>query len=157
MAGLDPRLSTSSGVTKKGVDARIKSGHDDSGLLNRRMLITDAAQQDSRGSSLGTLGRVVTAGVVEIGFVARHGRTRLSHLYQHDPLRVLFPDAASGEPPVAVLLTTSGGLVGGDRLAISIDVGADALAHVTAQAAEKVYRSAGPDTSPDIALRVGAG
>jgi len=107
--------------------------------------------------STGTPGRVVTAGVAEIGFVERHGRTRLSHLYQHDPLRVLFPDPPSGEPPVAVLLTTSGGLVGGDRLAISIDVGADASAHVTAQAAEKVYRSAGADTALDIALRVGAG
>jgi urease accessory protein len=101
--------------------------------------------------------RLKIEGVAEIGFVARHGRTRLSHLYQHDPLRVLFPDPPSGEPPVAVLLTTSGGLVGGDRLAISIDVGADASAHVTAQAAEKVYRSAGADTALEIALRVGAG
>jgi urease accessory protein len=101
--------------------------------------------------------RLEIAGVAEIGFVVRHGRTRLAHLYQHDPLRVLFPDAAPGEPPVAVLLTTSGGLVGGDRLAISIDVGAGASAHVTAQAAEKVYRSAEPDTSLEIALRVGVG
>jgi urease accessory protein len=101
--------------------------------------------------------RLKIEGVAEIGFVVRHGRTRLSHLYQHDPLRVLFPDAAPGEPPVAVLLTTSGGLVGGDRLAIGIDVGAGASAHVTAQAAEKVYRSAGPDTALDIALRVGTG
>jgi urease accessory protein len=97
------------------------------------------------------------AGIAEIGFIAKDGLTRLNHLYQHDPLRVLFPDAAPGELPLAVLLTTSGGLVGGDRLAIAIEAGAGASAHVTAQAAEKVYRSAGPDTSLDIALRVGAG
>ena len=101
--------------------------------------------------------RLKIEGAAEIGFVERHGRTRLSHLYQHDPLRVLFPDPAAGEPPVAVLLTTSGGLVGGDRLAIAVDVGPGASAHVTAQAAEKIYRSAGPDIALDIALRVGTG
>jgi urease accessory protein len=97
------------------------------------------------------------AGAAEIGFVERHGRTRLGHLYQHDPLRVLFPDPAAGEPPIAVLITTSGGLVGGDRLAIAVDVGPGASAHVTAQAAEKIYRSDGPDSALEIALRVGTG
>lgn len=101
--------------------------------------------------------RLDVAGVAEIGFVMREGRTRLRHLYQRDPLRVLFPDAPPGELPVAVLLTTSGGLAGGDRLTIAIDIGAGAAAHVTAQAAEKIYRSDGPDTALDIALRVGVG
>jgi urease accessory protein len=101
--------------------------------------------------------RLDVAGVAEIGFVVKDGRTRLAHLYQRDPLRVLFPDAAPGEPPVAVLLTTSGGLVGGDRLTIGVDVGPAAAAHVTAQAAEKVYRSDGPDSALDIALQVGVG
>jgi urease accessory protein len=109
------------------------------------------------GDLRGAVNRVVTAGVAEIGFVMKDGLTRLSHLYQHDPLRVLFPDAAPGEPPVAVIVTTSGGLVGGDRLAIGVDIGAGASAHVTAQAAEKIYRSNEPDTSLDIALRVGMG
>jgi hypothetical protein len=45
------RPSTSSGVTKKGVDARIKSGHDDSGLLYGRLLTTDFVQPESRGTS----------------------------------------------------------------------------------------------------------
>jgi urease accessory protein len=61
---------------------------------------------------------------------------------------------AQGEPPAAVILTTSGGLVGGDRLAIEVDVGPGASAHVTAQAAEKIYGSDGPDTVLEIALRV---
>jgi urease accessory protein len=103
------------------------------------------------------LRRLDIAGVAEIGFVAKDGSTRLAHLYQRDPLRVLFPDAALGELPVAVILTTSGGLVGGDRLTIEIDIGAGASAHVTAQAAEKIYRSSGPDSALEIALRVGNG
>ncbi len=102
------------------------------------------------------LSRMDIAGAAEIAFVERQGRTRLSHLYQRDPLRVLFPDAAQGEPPIAVLLTTSGGLVGGDRLAISVDIGPGASAHVTAQSAEKIYGSTGPDTVIEIALRIGA-
>jgi urease accessory protein len=101
--------------------------------------------------------RVVTAGAVEIGFAFKEGRTRLTHLYQTDPLRALFPDGPAGELPVAVLVTTSGGLVGGDRLRIGVDMGPGTSAHVTAQSAEKIYGSNGPDTAVDISLTVGAG
>ena len=51
-------------------------------------------------------------GVARIGFAARDRRTRLATLYQQAPLRVLFPRAPAGDPPHAVLVTTSGGLVG---------------------------------------------
>ena len=88
----------------------------------------------------------MTEGVAEIGFGRREGRTRLIHLYQHDPLRVLFPAPVAGDRLLAVLLTTSGGLVAGDRLDIGIRLAKGAAAHVTASAAEKVYRSLGPTT-----------
>jgi urease accessory protein len=94
-------------------------------------------------------------GVAEIGFVAQDGATRLAHLYQHDPLRVLFPIPEPGEPPVAVLVTTSGGLVAGDRLSVTIDLAAGAAAHVTASAAEKIYRSTGATTEIVQSLSVG--
>ena len=51
-------------------------------------------------------------GVARIGFAARDRRTRLATLYQQAPLRVLFPRAPAGDPSHAVLVTTSGGLVG---------------------------------------------
>lgn len=98
-----------------------------------------------------------TQGVAEIGFARKMGETRLEHLYQHDPLRVLFPTPPRGELPNAVLVTTSGGLVGGDRLDISVSAGPDAGAIVMAQAAEKVYRSAGNDVSIDVHLSVEKG
>ena len=60
----------------------------------------------------------MTEGTAEIRFGQRDGVTRLAHLYQRDPLRVLFPAPAAGDPPVAVIVTTSGGLVAGDRLDI---------------------------------------
>jgi urease accessory protein len=86
----------------------------------------------------------------------RAGVTRLKHLYQHDPLRVLFPLAPAGDVPVAALVTTSGGLVGGDRIEILATVGADARALVGPQAAEKIYRSLGEAATVEIALEVGA-
>ena len=82
---------------------------------------------------------------------------RLAHLYQRDPLRVLFPAPEANDIPLAILLTTSGGLVAGDRLAIDIKVGEGTAAHVTAAAAEKVYRSTGATTVITQQLRVAEG
>ena len=100
---------------------------------------------------------VGTTGVAEIAFARRDGATRLTHLYQHDPLRVLFPAPEAGDIPVAVLLTTSGGLVAGDRLAISARLDDGAAAHVTAAAAEKIYRSTGATTAITQHLTAGEG
>lgn len=85
-----------------------------------------------------------THGAVSVAFARDGGTTRLAGLYQRHPLRVLFPEAPAGEIPIAVLVTTSGGLVGGDRLDVSISIGDGAAAMIFGQAAEKVYRSAGP-------------
>jgi urease accessory protein len=97
------------------------------------------------------------AGVAEIGFVRRDGATRLAHLYQHDPLRVLFPAPERGDIPLAVLLTTSGGLVAGDRLTVTVRAEERAAAQVTAAAAEKIYRSTGATTAIAQDFSVGEG
>jgi len=94
-------------------------------------------------------------GVAEVGFIEKSGETRLDHLFQHDPLRVLFPTPTKDEPPCAILVTTSGGLVGGDRLDISVSAGPDTTVLAMAQAAEKIYRSAGEDSRIDVRLSVG--
>lgn len=99
----------------------------------------------------------MTDGAAEIRFDRRNGATRLVQLYQRDPLRVLFPAPAAGDPPVAVIVTTSGGLVAGDRLDIRVELAAGAAAHVTASAAEKVYRSTGRTTTIKQTLSIGPG
>ena len=99
-------------------------------------------------------GALAVAGAAEVAFARTHGATRLKHLYQRDPLRVLFPTPEDPALPVAVVVTTSGGLVGGDRLSIALKVGQDARALCTTQAAEKIYRSAGRDCRVDVALAV---
>ena len=99
----------------------------------------------------------MTEGAAEIGFARRDGISRLARLYQRDPLRVLFPAPAAGDPPVAVIVTTSGGLVAGDRLDIRVELAPGATAHVTASAAEKVYRSTGRTTTIRQTLAIGPG
>jgi urease accessory protein len=98
-------------------------------------------------------GRV--SGVAEIGFAARDGATRLAHLFQHDPLRVLFPAPEPDDAALAVLVTTSGGLVAGDRIALTVRAEPGSVAHVTASAAEKIYRSTGATTEISQAFSVG--
>jgi urease accessory protein len=99
----------------------------------------------------------LTSGIAEIGFDHRDGVTRLDHLYQRDPLRVLFPSPAAGDPVLAVILTTSGGLVAGDRLDVAVRMAPGSVAHVTASAAEKIYRSVGPTTTVGQSLAIAAG
>ncbi|MBO0734949.1 MAG: urease accessory protein UreD [Alphaproteobacteria bacterium] len=98
----------------------------------------------------------MTEGIAEIGFARDGGVTRLTHLYQRDPLRVMFPTTGAGDPPLAMIVTTSGGLVAGDRLDIAVRAEADTAAHITSSAAEKVYRSTGRTTTISQFLSVDA-
>lgn len=84
-------------------------------------------------------------GIAKVAFQRRGEATALADLHQKPPLRVLFP-WADDPLPLAVLANTAGGLVGGDRMATEVTIGPGAAASVTAQAAEKVYRSTGADT-----------
>jgi urease accessory protein len=83
------------------------------------------------------------------------GTTRLRELWHHDPVRVLLPEPVDDALPHVVLLNTAGGLVGGDSLRTEIGLGDRARALVTGQAAEKVYRSDGPDVAIRTALSAG--
>jgi len=83
------------------------------------------------------------------------GTTRLVELWHHDPMRVLLPEPVDDEIPHVVLLNTAGGLVGGDSLRTAIGLGDRARALVTGQAAEKVYRSDGPDVAIRTSLSAG--
>lgn len=94
------------------------------------------------------------SGSVDLAFAKAERGTALSGLYQRSPCRVLFPRPAAGAAPLAVLVNISGGLAGGDRIEIAVRVGAGAAATVTTQAAEKIYRSLGPDAEIGVKLDV---
>lgn len=96
-------------------------------------------------------------GIARLAFIRDGGASRLALLDQRAPLRVLFPEPHDPGVPLAVLVTTSGGLVGGDVLDVAISAGPGAAALVTTQAAEKVYRSAGPTCGIRVTLEAGPG
>ncbi len=96
-------------------------------------------------------------GAAEVAFTGTGDRTRLAGLYQRAPLRFLFPRVGKADTVTAVLVTTSGGLVGGDVLDVSVSAGEGSVALVTAQAAEKIYRSAGDDCRVTVRLKVASG
>lgn len=88
---------------------------------------------------------------------AEDGTTRLADLRQDAPLRLLFPRGPAGEPLTACLTNTAGGLVGGDRLGVRAVAEEGAALLVMAQAAEKVYRSLGPDCVLSVDLEAADG
>jgi urease accessory protein len=96
-------------------------------------------------------------GAAILSIDSRDGASRLRDLYQRAPCRLLFPEVEAGEPLQAVLLTTTGGLTGGDRTRIEFNVGAHACATLTTQAAEKLYRAV-PGAAPvecSVSLQAG--
>lgn len=99
------------------------------------------------------LASLVFAGGTEGGSAA----TRLVDLEQRAPLRVLFPNEPGCGILQAVLLTTGGGMVGGDSYDITVTNITAAQVLITTQAAEKVYRSTGADIHLTVSLRGDAG
>jgi len=96
-------------------------------------------------------------GCARLRYVAApHGQS-LDLVYAQDPLRLVFNRPEPGQPPTAVLVSSAGGLVGGDRLEVAVELGPATQALVTSQAAEKVHRSAGSDSRVEVELRVADG
>jgi urease accessory protein len=82
-------------------------------------------------------------GVLELAFERRDGRSVLAHLHRRAPLlaqQALYWDEHLPGLPCVYVITTSGCVLQGDRLDISLTVGTDAIAHVTTQSATKVHQ-----------------
>ena len=88
---------------------------------------------------------------------ATRGISRRARVHEAGSLRVRFPNVAPDAALEAVIVNTAGGMAGGDRFELGIDVGEAARLIVTTAAAEKIYRSLGPDTAVNVKLKVGAG
>jgi len=83
--------------------------------------------------------------------------TRLVEVFQQSPLRILFPRARGGSIQEAVLVNTSGGIAGGDRLDLVVEARVGASITVTSQAAERVYRALNAPARVATELKVRAG
>jgi urease accessory protein len=96
-------------------------------------------------------------GKIAFTVAAGLGGSRRGRVHEAGSLRVRFPNGNSQAVLEAVLVNTAGGMTGGDRFDIDIKVGAGARLSVTTAAAEKIYRSLGPDTDIGVTLDVGSG
>ena len=96
-------------------------------------------------------------GRIVLSVAAAAGGSRRQHVHEAGALRVRFPNVAGKGALDAVIINTAGGMAGGDRFGIDVAVKAGARLTVTTAAAEKVYRSLGPDTRIDVKIDVGPG
>lgn len=81
-------------------------------------------------------------GFLLLGFERRGDHTILAELDRRAPYmaqRVLYPDPALPDQAWLFMITTSGCVLQGDRLALEVALGPDARAHVTTQSATKVH------------------
>lgn len=83
-------------------------------------------------------------------------RTRIDVFYQEGCGKIRIPESYDGKME-AVLINTSGGLTGGDRIDWEVAAGADTTVTVTTQACERIYKSSGGDAGVAARLTAGPG
>jgi urease accessory protein len=82
-------------------------------------------------------------GILRMSFARAGDRSVLAHVYRQAPLhaqQALYWDEHLPGLPCVYMIMTSGCLLQGDRLDVSMTVGEDAMAHVTTQSATKIHQ-----------------
>jgi urease accessory protein len=97
------------------------------------------------------------AGAGRIAVKAEHGATRLARLYQDGCAKIRLPTDHAAQGLEAVLINTSGGLTGGDRMSWRADAEAGAQLTLTTQACEKVYRARDGRAEVSVSLNAASG
>ena len=95
-------------------------------------------------------------GAVRFAVKSVAGKTRRAHVHEAGSLRVRCPGAPAEELE-AVMINTAGGVAGGDRFTLDVAAGERTRLVVTTAAAEKIYRTLGPDSVIDVKLDIAAG
>jgi urease accessory protein len=96
-------------------------------------------QDEPRQMPSGTVGK---SGFLRLGFEHRGDRTILADLERRAPYmaqRALYCDPAMPDLAWLFMITTSGCVLQGDRLALEVTLGPRARAHVTTQSATKIH------------------
>lgn len=87
-------------------------------------------------------GAVGKSAYLRLGFERRDERTILADLDRRVPFlvqRVLYPDVALPDQAWIFIITTTGCVLQGDRMAFDVSLAAGARAHVTTQSATKIH------------------
>jgi urease accessory protein len=99
-------------------------------------------EEDGKGTAAAGASGLRGEGVLRLQFKRRADATVLGRLYQSGCLKARLFKPEPHHCTEAVLLNTSGGIVGGDRLSLDIQWGPATYAAVTTPACEKLYRAA---------------
>ena len=93
-----------------------------------------------------------------LGITYDNGRSRLTHREHEGPLVVQKPLYPEGDGVCqCIVVHPPGGIAGGDRLALTVDVAPGAHAQLTTPGATKWYRSGGNAATQQILFRVAEG
>lgn len=109
------------------------------------------------GLGVGAPGKV---GLLDIALAPHHGVTRVQRQYQRAPLHIYRPIYLDPhQPGMAFIFTqqSGDGFVQGDRYRLDIDCAPGSAAHITTQAATKVYTARQNFVTQLVNLRAGAG
>jgi urease accessory protein len=104
-----------------------------------------------------TTARIGRDGALRLGFERRGATTVLAGCRCIVPLQVLAPVALADTAAVVSMLNPTGGVLGGDRLTVEIEVGPGAHACLTTPSATRVYRTAGEPAVQHVRAALGAG
>jgi urease accessory protein len=118
-------------------------------MVNQFDRFTSLPENDSIDSATGW------QGCLELAYARRQDRTELIRSRVQAPLKVqrsFYPEGS--EVCHNVILHTAGGVVGGDRLTLNIDLDAQAHALITTAAAAKIYRSTGAEAQQIVHIRL---
>jgi urease accessory protein len=80
-------------------------------------------------------------GAGRVVFTGEGTSARIADIYQKFPIRLLFPKIDDRSCTEVVIINSSGGVAGGDRLEIEVVALDRASISITTQAAEKIYRA----------------
>ena len=92
-------------------------------------------------------------GRIALAVKSAAGATRRARVREEGALRVRCPGQPAAECE-AIIVNTAGGMAGGDRFEIDVIVEPGARLMVTTAAAEKVYRTLGPDAMVGVRIAV---
>ena len=98
-----------------------------------------AFQDEPQQMASGAVGKT---GYLRLGFERRDDRTILADLDRRAPYmaqRVLYPEPSMPDLAWLFMITTSGCVLQGDRLALEVSAAPNARAHVTTQSATKIH------------------
>ena len=124
------------------------------GVTERAPILAPWAAAEALGASAAELaafqdeppqmasGAVGKTGFLRLGFERRGDRTILADLERRTPYmaqRALYPDPAMPDLAWLFVITTSGCVLQGDRMALDVALAPGARAHVTTQSATKVH------------------